>query len=296
MLDSPARSAMDAPGHRRQVSFGGNGWGAAGLDRKNLQRLESPDWCRVLRLAALAAVGMLPQLLKRPAYRLFFGYRVHPSARIGLSILDARDVELQEGAVIGSFNLVVRIERLVMRQRAQVGILNIIRGGDLVELGPYSTVMRLNVLNAIPEHDCTTQPESVLQLGAGAYVVSGHRIDFTDRVTVGRNVIIGGRNSSLWTHDRQETAPISVGDFCYLGSEVRLAPGARLPPECILGLGGVLTGTITEPRSLVGGVPARVVRALDAQDLERLRRRTRPDIPEDLYGAEGMNGPGTRVP
>ena len=76
-------------------------------------------------------------------------------------------------------------------------------------------------------------------------------------VRLGRNVIIGGRNSSLWTHNRQETAPIEIGDFCYLGSEVRLAPGAKLPEECILGIGAVLVGEIREPRSLVAGVPAK---------------------------------------
>ncbi|MGH7534549.1 MAG: acyltransferase, partial [Gemmatimonadales bacterium] len=135
----------------------------------------------------------------------------------------------------------------------------------------------------IPDHDCTTQPSSVLELGDGAIVVSGHRIDFTDRVSIGRNVIVGGRNSSLWTHNRQETAPIVIGDFCYLGSEIRVAPGSSLPSECILALGSVLAGEITEPRTLVGGGPARVVRPLTATDLARIRRKTRPDIPDGFY-------------
>ena len=152
-----------------------------------------------------------------------------------------------------------------------------------MRLGDYAEVMRLNVLNAIPDHDCTTEPQSVLEVGAGTVITSGHRIDFTDRVTLGKNVIIGGRNSSLWTHNRQETAPIEVGDFCYLGSEVRLAPGAKLPNECILGIGAVLTGEIKEPRSLVAGVPAKVVRPLDEKDLARIRRKTRGDMPDDFY-------------
>ncbi len=143
--------------------------------------------------------------------------------------------------------------------------------------------MRLNVLNAIPDHDCTTHPESVLEIGPGTVITSGHRIDFTDRVTLGRNVIVGGRNSSLWTHNRQETAPIEIGDFCYLGSEVRLAPGAKLPDECILGIGAVLVGEIKEPRSLVAGVPAKAVRPLDEKDLARIRRKTRGDMPDDFY-------------
>jgi acetyltransferase-like isoleucine patch superfamily enzyme len=164
-----------------------------------------------------------------------------------------------------------------------VGPLNVIRGGERVQLGAYSRLMRLNLLNAIPDHDCTTEPQSVLHVGAGTVITSGHRIDFTDRVKLGRNVIVGGRNSSLWTHNRQDTAPIEIGDFCYLGSEVRLAPGARLPNECILGMGAVLTGQIEEPRSLVGGVPAKVIRPLDEKSLARIRRKTSGEMPDDFY-------------
>jgi hypothetical protein len=108
-------------------------------------------------------------------------------------------------------------------------------------------------------------------------------------VKLGRNVIVGGRNSSLWTHNRQETAPIDIGDFCYLGSEARLAPGAKLPDECILGLGSVLAGEITEPRSLVAGVPAKVVRPLSEKDLARIHRKTRRDMPDDYYDRAGAS-------
>ena len=238
---------------------------------------------RRARLVVLGLIGLLPGFVKRPLYRLFFGYRFGKNVRIGIALLDADEVLLGEGTRIGHFNAILRVGRLESGRHVHVGMFNIIRGGSLVRLGDYATIMRLNVLNAIPDHDCTTQPVSELILGAGATVVSGHRIDFTDRVTLGRNVIVGGRNSSLWTHNRQDTAPISIGDFCYLGSEVRLAPGARLPSECVLALGSVLSGEIGDPRSLVAGVPARVVRTLGDKDLARIRRKTRDDMPDDYY-------------
>jgi acetyltransferase-like isoleucine patch superfamily enzyme len=235
------------------------------------------------RLLVLAGIGLLPNFAKKPLYRWLFRYRIGAGARIGIALLDARRVDLGEGTRIGHFNLITRLGRLKTGRHARIGLLNIIRGGERVSLGDYSEVMRLNVLNAIPDHDCTTEPQSVLDVGAGTVITSGHRIDFTDRVTLGKNVIIGGRNSSLWTHNRQETAPIEIGDFCYLGSEVRLAPGAKLPDECILGLGSVLAGEIKEPRSLVAGVPAKVVRPLSEKDLARIRRKTRADMPDDYY-------------
>ena len=240
-------------------------------------------WRRSVRLAGLALVGLLPNALKKPLYRVLFGYHIGPGVRVGLVLLDAEQVHLGEGTRIGHLNVIVRVGRFETGRQTRIGNLNIIRGGERVSLGDYAEVMRLNVLNAIPDHDCTTQPVSVLELAPGAVVVAGHRIDFTDRVRLGKNVIVGGRNSSLWTHNRQETAPITIGDFCYLGSEVRLAPGATLPDECILGLGSVLAGEITEPRSLVGGVPAKVIRPLDEKDLARIRRKTRADMPDGYY-------------
>lgn len=239
---------------------------------------------RALRLAVLAVVGLLPNLLKRPLYRLLFGYRIGLRVRIGFMLLDAGTVELGDDTVIEHLNLVLRVGRLVTGRRVHIGPLNIIRGGQQVTLGHYASVMRFNVLNAIPDHNCTTNPTPVLEIGDGCVVVSGHRIDFTDRVRLGRNVILGGRNSSLWTHARQQTAPIEIGDFCYLGSEIRVAPGSRLADECILALGSVLSGEIDRPGSLVGGVPARVVRPLTEEDRALVRRKLRADVPDGLYG------------
>lgn len=244
---------------------------------------ERPHVSSHLRLALLIAVGALPGCLKKPLYRIVFGYKIGAAVRIGFSLVDARRVDLAEGAHIGNFNVITRVSCLEVGRHARLSAFNIIRGGERVILGAYATVLRLNVLNAIPDHDCTTAPESVLSIGTGAVVTSSHRIDFTDKVTLGKNVIIGGRSSSLWTHDRQETAPIEIGDRSYLGSEVRLAPGAKLPDECVLGMGSVLTGEIKEPRSLVAGVPAKVVRPLNEKDLARIRRKTRGDMPDDFY-------------
>jgi acetyltransferase-like isoleucine patch superfamily enzyme len=235
------------------------------------------------RLLTLALIAFTPSFIKRLAYRWLFGYRLGRDVRISFTLLDAQDVDLGPSTRIGPFCLITRVGRLETGPHVAIGPLNVIRGGERVSFGAYATVMRLNVLNAIPDHDCTTDPVSILELGDGSIIVSGHRVDFTDHVTIGRNVIVGGRNSSLWTHNRQETAPISIGDFCYLGSEVRLAPGSALPAECILAMGSVHAGKIEASRSLVAGNPARVVRPLTGDDLARIRRKTRGDIPDDLY-------------
>jgi acetyltransferase-like isoleucine patch superfamily enzyme len=237
---------------------------------------------RLLRTAAHAAVALLPNAVKLPIYRHAFGFRVGKDVRVGLSILDADELELADGARVGHGNLITRTKRVVLDRDAEIGFCNVLRGGDEIRLGRWATVMRFNVLNSIPDNDCDGPTDPRLQLDDGAFVVSGHRIDFTDRIRIGKNVIVAGRNSSLWTHNRQATRPIEIGDFCYLGSEVRIAPGASLGDWSILAMGAVLSGK-AEPRTVHGGVPAKPIRAITDDDEKTLAKKTKKEIPEDLY-------------
>jgi acetyltransferase-like isoleucine patch superfamily enzyme len=111
-------------------------------------------------------------------------------------------------------------------------------------------------------------------------VTAEHRIDFTDRVAIGRCTTIAGRNSSIWTHNRRSASPVVIGDFCYVGSEVRIAPGVRMGDCCIVGLGAVVTRGNIESNWLIGGVSARPIRRLRTEDYELIFVKTRPDLPD----------------
>jgi len=237
---------------------------------------------RHLRTALHAIVALLPQALKRPIYRRAFGFEIADDAELGLSVLDVDHLEVGAGARIGHGNLLTRVGAVRLKTGAEIGHLNVLRGGDEISLGAYATVMRFNVLNSIPDNDCEGPTDPRLLLAEGAFVVSGHRLDFTDRIAIGKNVIVAGRSSSLWTHNRQSTSPIEIGDFCYLGSEVRIAPGAKLGDFSILGMGAVLTGD-GAGRTVLGGVPAKPIRSIDATDEDRLRKKTKHTIPSSLY-------------
>lgn len=236
----------------------------------------------LLRAALHAAVAVLPSAVKVPIYRHAFGFKIGRGARIGLSFLDVDHLELGDGARIGHGNLFTRTRAVRLGAGAEVGFCNILRGGDEIVLDRFATVLRFNVLNSIPDNDCEGPTDPRLHLGAGAYVVSGHRLDFTNRLTLGKNVIVAGRNSSLWTHNRQATRPIAIGDFCYLGSEVRVAPGASLGDWSILAMGAVLAG-VGAARQVHGGVPARPLRAIGADDERILAKKSKKEIPEDAY-------------
>ncbi|MBC7933660.1 MAG: hypothetical protein H7Z38_24125 [Rubrivivax sp.] len=234
------------------------------------------------RLVLLALIAALPGFLKRPLYRWLFGYKIGRKARLGFSIIDAAECEIEHHARIGHLNLIVGVEKLVIRDHARIGHLNIIRGGDEVIIGRYAEILRLNEINSIPDPDNINSADPRFYLGDGAVITAGHKIDFTDRVEIGRRTILGGRNSSLWTHNRQRTRPIVIGEQTYIGSEIRVAPGGVIPSRCIVGIGSVITGRLEGEYLLIAGVPAKPLKELSEEDRFLVEHKTRFDLPDDV--------------
>jgi len=149
------------------------------------------------RFLILAVFAFFPSFIKRPFYRLFFGYRIGKRVRIGLSIIDAGSCTINDDVRIGHFNLVTRVGKLTIKDHVRIGYLNVIRGGDEVSLGRYCEIIRMNEINSIPDPDVVNKIDPRFLLGDGSIITTGHKIDFTDRVEIGRRVILGGRNSYL---------------------------------------------------------------------------------------------------
>lgn len=234
------------------------------------------------RLITLALIALLPGFLKRPLYRLCFGYRIGKCVKLGFTILDADTCEIADHVSIRHLNLFIGVKNLVIGDHVRIGYLNVIRGGDEVRIGRYAEIMRLNEINSIPNPVVTNPVDPRFLLGEGSVITAGHKVDFTDRVEIGRRTIIGGRNSSFWTHNRQRTRPIIIGSFSYIGSEIRVAPGGTIPSHCIVGIGSVVTGELTEENHLIAGVPAKLIKPLTEHDRFLIEYKTRPDLPDNL--------------
>lgn len=234
------------------------------------------------RLVMLACVAALPGFLKRPCFRLFFGYKIGKRVRIGFSIIDAAECQIDDDVTIGHLNAIVGVKKIVIGDHVRIGHLNIIRGGDEVVLGRYAEIIRLNEINSIPDPIVVNPIDPRFLLGDGSIVTTGHKIDFTDRVTIGRRSILGGRNSSLWTHNRQRTRPIDIGSFAYIGSEIRIAPGGAVPSRSVVGIGSVITSALTVEGQLIAGVPAKPIKDLSEEDQFLIEQKTRPDLPDHV--------------
>ncbi len=210
-------------------------------------------------------------------YRLIFRYQIGRDVKIrfGTALVGVSNCRIGDHVRIGPLNLFAHVERLEIADHVQIGWMNLFRGGRRIRIGAKAVILRLNVLNSIVRAHAVNPRRPVLELGPGVVITTGHWLDFTDRIRIGANTVIGGRNSSLWTHNRQRTRGIVLGSGCYLGSDVRVAPGVEIPASCIVALGSVLTGRFGQAGSLIAGNPARVVRSLRERDRFLVGRRTR---------------------
>ena len=127
-------------------------------------------------------------------------------------------------------------------------------------MGRYCEIMRMNEINSIPDPEVVNKIDPVFLLGDGSVVTTGHKIDFTDRVEIGRRVISRRPQLFIWTHNRQRTMPITIGSLVYMGSEIRMAPGSAIPDRSIVGIGSVITAALAEEGKLIAGVPAKTSR------------------------------------
>jgi acetyltransferase-like isoleucine patch superfamily enzyme len=237
---------------------------------------------RKLRIVGSVIVGALPMPIARHCYRWFFGYKIGKRVKIGLSIIDVDSCEIEDDVTIGHLNVFSGTRNLSVGEHTRIGVLNVFRGGNKINIGRYCEILRLNEINSIPEPETINVADPTFILGDGCMIGASHKIDFTDRVAFGKSVILGGRNSSVWTHNRQITMPVSVGDHSYLGSEIRIAPGGSVAANCIVGIGAVITKQLKNENQLIAGVPAREVKELDAEGRFLVQQKTRKDLPDDL--------------
>src|SRR6185369_2821609 len=102
-----------------------------------------------------------------------------------------------------------------------------------------------------------------------AAITHRHLIDCTHRVEIGRFSTLAGFQSQILSHSidlehcRQSSAPVRIGDYCFVGTNSVILGGSTLPSHSVLGAKSLLNKVYENEYSLYAGVPARELKKLD---------------------------------
>lgn len=212
------------------------------------------DEMRSFKLIVCLFSLLAPWFLRRLIYINFFGFELHRTARIGLSIVFPDILRMGAGA--------------------RIGHLSVIRGLSLLEMGDHAHIGNLNWITAFPlsngahfSGEVDRAPE--LLVARHAAITNRHIIDCTNRVTIGAFSTVGGFRSQLLTHSIdisegiQRSRPIQIGEFSFTSTSVVLLGGSSLPSFSVLAACAVLHEQHSKQFALYAGVPARLVKDLD---------------------------------
>jgi acetyltransferase-like isoleucine patch superfamily enzyme len=220
----------------------------------------------------------MPSFIKVFLYRHLARYSIGQRVRIGFSLIVAERCEIGEGTSIGHLNVLFRTKHLVIGRNVEIGHANLMIGGEEISLGDGVVISRFNEINSILEPLVTNPTDPRLIIQPMAVITASHKIDFSDRVEIGESVVLAGRNSNIWTHNRQQTKPVKIGQSCYIGANVQFAPGSSVGSHCVIALGSVVTKAMDVNWMLIGGVPARPIKSLDEESRSFVTFPTRPDL------------------
>jgi acetyltransferase-like isoleucine patch superfamily enzyme len=117
------------------------------------------------------------------------------------------------------------------------------------------------------------KPFDNLTVGKNCYFNFNVFLDTTGNITIGDNVTFGHNIKLLTSSHKTDhpefragelyTLPVVIGDGCWLSADVTILPGVTVGKGVVIAAGAVVNKDVPD-NVLVGGVPARVIKSLDA--------------------------------
>jgi acetyltransferase-like isoleucine patch superfamily enzyme len=108
--------------------------------------------------------------------------------------------------------------------------------------------------------ECFLGDECLLDLAEG--IRMGPQVTLAERVVVLTHMNVGYGDHPLQRLFPATAAPVAIERGSFLGANVTVLPGLTIGPESFVAAGSLVREDVP-PRTLVAGVPARVVRSLE---------------------------------
>src|SRR3954469_23244716 len=148
----------------------------------------------------------------------------------------------------------------------------VIFGEERIEIGNGSTVGPLASLSAGMPSQIGMRGDPIITigdrctLGKGIGIVGHERIEIGDDIWTGHYVYVTDQNhgyenvdlpigTQMWKNE-----PVSIGSGSWLGHGAVVLPGSQIGRHVVVAAGAVVAGIDVPDRSVVAGVPARIVK------------------------------------
>lgn len=107
-------------------------------------------------------------------------------------------------------------------------------------------------------------------INSGCHFQDQGGIQIGDGALIGHNVVLATINHDLNPEENRKNhyAPITIGAHVWIGSNATILPGVTLGDWAVVAAGAVVTQDVP-PRTVVGGVPAKVLKVIPEERMVR---------------------------
>ena len=104
-------------------------------------------------------------------------------------------------------------------------------------------------------------------INSGCHFQDQGGIEIGDGCLIGHNVVLATINHDLYPENNRinHYAPIKLGKSVWVGSNSTILPGVTVGDWAVIAAGAVVTRDVP-PMTIVGGVPAKVIRVIDPKE------------------------------
>ena len=99
----------------------------------------------------------------------------------------------------------------------------------------------------------------------GCYIQGAGEVHIGKYVRLAPNVGILSANQDLYDQNKDNLAPIKIGDYSWIGMNSVITAGVELGPRTIVAAGAVVTKSFPEGFCIIAGVPAKKIKDLDKE-------------------------------
>jgi len=230
------------------------------------------------------------QLYRQHGAQIGDGVRIEPGA-----LIVADQVTIGGGSVIGADSQ-IECERLAL--------------GRLVAFGRRTRIhcRAVQIGDALWSKDDvmiggggSDEPDARLTAGAACFFGEGAYLNTCRPLTLGDEVCIGSR-AMLFTHSHWQSvlrgyassfAPIVVGDHVFIGNHAFIFPGVTIGAGATVMVNSFVAVNVA-PQTVVGGVPAQVIRHITVPSLAEQNAIVRDRLMPEIAAALQRQGHGVR--